>query len=255
MIRESKLNGLLFLFGVLLICELISQAGWANPLIIPPVSKIFASFGSLVASGQIPMQIFVSLKRAAAGYLLAAVVFIPLGLLMGLFDKFYRALEVVVEMLRPIPPPVVIPAAMLFFGLEDPMKIFVIFFSCAWPILLNTLDGARSIDRVLLHTARTFGLSQSQIIWRVILPACSPQIMTGLRVSLPITLILVVISEMVGSTDGIGYFVLDSQRRFRVAQMYAGMLSLALLGYALNQLFNLFHRWLLPWHWGQTQKG
>jgi ABC-type nitrate/sulfonate/bicarbonate transport system permease component len=255
MSRESKFNGLFFLVGTLLLWELVSRAGWANPLILPPVSRIFASFGSLLSSGQIPAQILVSLRRAALGYGLAAIVFIPLGVLMGLFDRLHRALEVVIEMLRPIPPPVVIPVAMLFFGLEDQMKVFVIFFSCAWPILLNTLDGVRNIDRVLLHTARTFGLSQGQIIWRVILPACSPQVMTGLRVSLPITLILVVISEMVGSTDGIGYFVLDSQRRFRVAQMYAGMLSLALLGYALNQLFNFLQRKLLGWHWRQLQKG
>jgi ABC-type nitrate/sulfonate/bicarbonate transport system permease component len=132
--------------------------------------------------------------------------------------------------------------------------VFVIFLSCAWPILLNTLDGVRSIDRVLLNTAKTFRLPQRKIIWQVILPASSPQIMTGLRVSLPIMLILVVISEMVGSTDGIGYFILDSQRRFRVAQMYSGMLSLAILGYLLNQLFNVLHRSLLAWHWGMIRK-
>ena len=134
------------------------------------------------------------------------------------------------------------------------MKIFVIFFSCAWPILLNTLDGVRNIDRVLLYTARTFGLSPWRTIGQVILPACSPHILTSLRVSLPITLILVVISEMVGSTDGIGYFILDAQRRFKVSQMYAGMLALAMLGYVLNQLFRLLHRSLLSWHWGLTQR-
>jgi ABC-type nitrate/sulfonate/bicarbonate transport system permease component len=173
---------------------------------------------------------------------------------MGRFDRIHRGLEVIVEMLRPIPPPVIVPVAMLFFGLEDEMKVFVIFFSCAWPILLNTLDGVRNVDRVLLQTARTFGLPQRKILWQVILPACSPQIMTGLRVSLPIMLILVVISEMVGSTDGIGYFILDSQRRFKVAQMYAGMLALAIVGYLLNQLFNQLHRSLLAWHWGMTER-
>jgi ABC-type nitrate/sulfonate/bicarbonate transport system permease component len=173
---------------------------------------------------------------------------------MGLFDTCRRALEVVIEVLRPIPPPVVIPVALLFFGLEDEMKIFVIFFSCAWPILLNTLDGVRNIDPLLLHTARIFGLSHSRTISRVVLPACLPQIMTGLRVSLPITLILVVISEMVGSADGIGYFILDAQRRFRVAQMYAGMLALAIVGYVLNLLFDLAHRILLAWHWGMLHR-
>jgi ABC-type nitrate/sulfonate/bicarbonate transport system permease component len=218
------------------------------------VSKIFASFGSLVLSGDIPLQIAASMKRAALGYFLAAGVFVPLGILMGLFDACHRAFEVLLEMLRPVPPPVVIPVALLFFGLEDEMKVFVIFFSCAWPILLNTLDGVRGIDRLLINTARTFGLSRLKIIWHVVLPACSPQIMTGLKISLPIMLILVVISEMVGSTDGIGYFVLDSQRRFKVAQMYAGMLALAILGYALNALFNLAHRALLSWHWGMLRR-
>ncbi|HTN73109.1 MAG TPA: ABC transporter permease [Methylomirabilota bacterium] len=254
MMRESRLNGFFFLLGSLAAWELAAQAGWLNPLIVPPASKILNSFSSLVWSGQIPLQILASLERAAVGYALAAVVFIPLGILMGLYDAFHRGLEVIVEMLRPIPPPVVIPVAMLVFGLEDEMKIFVIFFSCAWPILLNTVDGVRNIDRVLLQTAKTFGLSQQKIMWQVIVPACSPQIMTGLRVSLPITLILVVISEMVGSTDGIGYFVLDSQRRFKVAQMYAGMLALAILGYALNQLFNLLCRIFLPWHVGMNKR-
>lgn len=249
----SKLNGLMFLAALLVLWELITQAGWISPLIVPPFSRIVCIFYDLVCSGQIPLQILTSMKRAAAGYLLAAAVCIPLGIAMGLWPRVYDCFEVIVEILRPIPPPVVIPVALLFFGLEDRMKIFVIFFSCAWPILLNTLDGVRHVDPVLLATARTFGLSYGKMIWQVIVPASAPQIMTGLRVSLPITLILVVVSEMVGSTDGIGYFVLDAQRRFKIAQMYAGMLTLAILGYSINQLFDLVHRWLLAWHWGMLR--
>jgi len=252
--RRRKFHGFLFLAGLMVIWEIVSQIELINPLIVPPLSKILKNFTEMVLSGQIPRQILLSMKRAAAGYFLAAAVFIPLGILMGLSQRFYRMLIVTIEMLRPVPPPVVIPVAMLFFGLEDEMKIFVIFFACAWPILLNTFDGVRNLDWVLLNTAKTFGLSRARTIWQIILPAASPQIMTGLRVSLPIMLILVVISEMVGSTDGIGYFILDSQRRFKVAQMYAGMLSLALLGYLLNQLFNLLHRRLLSWHWGMMRR-
>jgi ABC-type nitrate/sulfonate/bicarbonate transport system permease component len=245
-----RFSGMAFLLTLLALWELAVQAEWINALIVPPPSKILKLFFELVASGQIPMQTLISMKRALTGYLLAAVVFIPLGVFMGLSPTVHRLFEVTVEMLRPVPPPVVIPVALLFFGLGDEMKIFVIFFSCAWPILLNTIDGVRGVDWVLLNTAKTFGLSRVKTIWQVILPACSPQIITGLRVSLPIMLILVVISEMVGSTDGIGYFVLDSQRRFNVAQMYAGMFALALLGYTLNQLFNLLQRLLLPWQRG-----
>jgi ABC-type nitrate/sulfonate/bicarbonate transport system permease component len=252
--RRTKLHGVLFLAGLLLGWELVARADLINPLMVPPLSRIVGIFWELTASGQIPMQILSSMRRAAAGYFIAAAIFIPLGIVMGLSGPVYRLFEVVIEMLRPVPPPVVIPVAMLFFGLEDGMKVFVIFFSCAWPILLNTIDGVRNLDWVLLNTARTFGLSRAKTIRQIILPAASPQIMTGLRVSLPIMLILVVISEMVGSTDGIGYFILDSQRRFKVAQMYAGMLALALLGYALNQLFNLLHRMLLSWHWGMMKR-
>src|SRR5919106_5364637 len=251
--RPAKFNGLLFMLGLAAVWELIGQAQLVNPLVVPPLSKILGIFSELLWSGQIPLQVIVSLKRAAVGYCLAVAVFIPLGIFMGLSQRFYRVLEIVMEMLRPIPPPVVIPVALLFFGLEDEMKIFVIFFSCAWPILLNTVDGVRNIDRILLNTARTFRLPRRKIIWQVILPASSPRIITGLRVSLPITLILVVISEMVGSTDGIGYFILDSQRRFRVAQMYAGMLALAILGYTLNQLFAVLYRRLMSWHWGMLR--
>jgi len=248
-----RFAGMVFLLTLLALWELAVRAEWINALIVPPPSKILKLFFELVVSGQIPEQILVSMKRALAGYLLAALVFIPLGVLMGLLPTVHRLFEVTVEMLRPVPPPVVIPVALLFFGLGDEMKIFVIFFSCAWPILLNTIDGVRSVDWVLLNTARTFGLSWAKTIWQVILPASSSQIITGLRVSLPIMLILVVISEMVGSTDGIGYFVLDSQRRFNVAQMYAGMFTLALLGYTLNQLFNLLQRLLLPWQRGMLK--
>jgi ABC-type nitrate/sulfonate/bicarbonate transport system permease component len=251
---SSKLRGLFFILAVFALWELVARAELVNPLVAPPLSKVLGVFVELLWSGQLPAQIAVSMKRALLGYFLAAGVFIPLGIMMGLFQPVYRLLEVAIETLRPLPPPALIPVALLFFGLEDAMKIFVIFFSCAWPILLNTIDGVRRLDGVLLNTARTFGLSRRQIGWRVILPACSPQIVTGLRVSLPIMLILVVISEMVGSTDGIGYFILDSQRRFRVAQMYAGMLSLAILGYALNRIFDLLHRRLLGWHWGMLKR-
>ncbi len=251
--RESKLNGFLVLLSVMAAWELVSRTEMLNPLFFPPMSKILRSFFSLVFSGEILAQILSSMRRAAAGYLLAALVCIPLGIIMGLFNSVYRALEVVIETARPLPPPVVVPVAMLFFGLGDGMKVFVIFFSCLWPILLNTMDGVRNIDRVLIHTARTFGLSQGRAILKVILPAASPQIMTGLRISLAITLILVVISEMVGSSDGIGYFILDSQRRLKVDQMYAGMLSLALLGYLLNQLFLLFSNTFLSWHRGMLR--
>jgi NitT/TauT family transport system permease protein len=137
--RPRRLNGFLFIGALMAAWEFAARAEWVNPLIVPPLSRILGIFWDLIASGQIPWQIVVSMKRAAIGYFLAAAVFIPLGIFMGLSERIRRLAEVIVEMLRPVPPPALIPLAMLFFGLEDGMKIFVIFFSCAWPILLNAL--------------------------------------------------------------------------------------------------------------------
>jgi sulfonate transport system permease protein len=216
--------------------------------------QIIVSLIQVLASGELARHMLTTLMRFLTGYLIASVIAVSAGIVLGYFPFGHSLLDTSIELLRPMPSVAIIPVAILLLGISDGMIVAVTVYASLWPILINTIDGVRNIDRVLLHTARTFGLSPWRTIWQVILPACSPQIMTGLRVSLPITLILVVISEMVGSTDGIGYFILDAQRRFRVIQMYAGMLALAILGYVLNQLFGLLHRWLLSWHWGLAQR-
>lgn len=254
MSRESRWTGFGFLLLLLLLWEAVGRYGWVHKLFFPPATKILASFVQIVLSGEVLGHVGVSLWRATLGYLLAALVAITLGVLMGYWRAVYEAFEVVVELLRAIPPPAVIPVAIVFLGIGDQMKVFIILFSCSFPILVNTLDGVRSVDPVLIRTARTFGLGQAGLIWKVVLPAASPLIMTGLRIALAIALILVVISEMVGATSGIGYFILDSQRSFRIPQMYAGMLVLALLGYSLNRCFLLADSRLMAWHKGSTAR-
>jgi len=127
-------------------------------------------------------------------------------------------------------------------------------YACSWPILLNTIDGVRSVDRVLVATAATFRLTPWERFWKVMLPAASPQIVTGLRVSLAIALILVTTAEMVVSDDGLGYYVLESQRTFQMPQMYAAVVALGVIGYALNRLFLALDGWAMAWHKGLTRK-
>ena len=135
-------------------------------------AKILGIFSELVWSGQIPMQILAQHEARGGGLFSRRGSVYSIGDFHGIVPTdLSLASKSIVEMLRPVPPPVVIPVALLFFGLDDEMKIFVIFFSCAWPILLNTIDGVRGIDWVLLNTAKTFGLSRGKTIWHVILPA------------------------------------------------------------------------------------
>lgn len=252
--RESRWTGFGFLLLLVLLWEAAGRYGWIHKLFFPPASKILASFFQIVVSGEMLSHVGVSLWRAGLGYLLAALLAITLGVLMGHWRAVYESCEIVIELLRAIPPPAVIPVAIVFLGIGDLMKVFVILFSCAFPILINTIDGVRGVDPVLIRTARTFGLSQGELIRKVVLPAASPFIMTGLRIALAIALILVVISEMVGATSGIGYFILDAQRSFKIPQMYAGMLGLALLGYGLNRCFLFVDDRLMAWHKGLTAR-
>jgi len=215
----------------------------------PPLSRIVDSlveewFGPRLADDVLP-----SLLRLAAGYLIAAVVAVTLGVLIGTYKRLRDLLEPVLEFFRAIPPPVVVPILMLIFGIENTMKIVVIAFGCMWPILLNTAEGVRAVDSVLSDTARTYRISGSARLRHLILPAASPQMAAGLRQGLSVAIILMVISELFAASDGLGFAIVQAQRSFAIPEMWAGMLMLGLLGFLLSLLFRLVEsRWLAWYH-------
>jgi ABC-type nitrate/sulfonate/bicarbonate transport system permease component len=188
-----------------------------------------------------------SLWRIFAGFAIACVVAVPLGLLMGTSGFIYRLLEPITEFIRPIPSSAYIPVAILILGIDNEMKIFVITLACLFPVLLNTYGGVRAIDPVLIDTGRTFGVSKLKSLWQIILPAALPSILTGMRISLGIALIVSVVSEMITGNSGIGYFILDMQRVFRVPEMFAGIFMLGLLGYIINFGFLRVESHFLRW--------
>jgi ABC-type nitrate/sulfonate/bicarbonate transport system permease component len=220
----------------------------------PPASAVLLALGDIVGRGDLGTHALASLRRFAEGYVLASVLAIGAGLALGVSRPLHALVEPLIELLRPMPSVAIIPVAILFLGIGDEMKVAVTVYACSWPILLNTIDGVRSVDRVLIATAATFRLSAWQRFWKVILPAASPQIVTGLRVSLAIALVLVTTSEMVVSNDGLGYYVLDLQRSFQMPEMYAAVVALGLIGYALNRLFLLLDARVMAWYRGATRK-
>lgn len=215
----------------------------------PPLSEIVDSlveewFGPRLADDVLP-----SLLRLTAGYALAAVGGVVLGVLIGTYKRLRDLLEPVLEFFRAIPPPVVVPILMLIFGIEDTMKIVVIAFGSLWPILLNTAEGVRAVDSVLSDTARTYRISGAARLRHLILPAASPQIAAGLRQGLSVAIILMVISELFAASDGLGFAIVQAQRSFALPEMWAGMLMLGLLGFLLSLLFRLVEsRWLAWYH-------
>ncbi len=244
--------------AVLAACLLTWEA-WAHWRVdlaayFPPASTVLATLAQIVASGELTGHIAATMRRFVEGYALAAALAVSAGLCLGLWRWLYNAFEPLIELLRPMPSPATIPIAILFLGIGDVMKVAVTAYACSWPILLNTIDGVRSVDRVLYATAATFRLTPWARFWKVVLPAAAPQIVTGLRVSLAIALILVTTSEMVVSNDGLGYYVLESQRTFQIPQMYAAVVALGIIGYALNRLFLAIDAWAMAWHRGYTRR-
>jgi ABC-type nitrate/sulfonate/bicarbonate transport system permease component len=252
-VRHSRWSGIGVLVLLALLWEAAGRWGWVHKVLLPPASAILRTFFEVIASGEIPEHLGVSLWRAGLGYALAALFAVALGVAMGYWRRAYDACEITIEYLRALPPPAIIPLAMVFLGIGDALKVFIIFFSCTFPVLVNTIDGVRGVDPVLIRTARTFGLTPWQTARKVILPAAAPFIMTGLRVAIAIALILTVISEMIGATSGIGYFILESQRTLHVTRMYAGILVLALTGYAINRVFLLIDERVMAWHKGLSR--
>jgi len=251
---NTRLIGVAFIGLLLVLWEIAAVKAIFPPMSFPRISAILATWWQLVVSGELPSELLSSLWRMFAGYFIGVALGVALGLLMGYVRFFYNLLEPITEVLRPIPSPAYLPIVILFLGIDDEMKIFMIAFATLFPVLLNTYSGVRSVDPIQLQTARTFGVSGRRLLTRIVLPAASPYIFTGMRVSLAVALIVMVISEMVAASSGIGSFILSAQRGFKIREMFAGVLTLAMLGYILNRLFLLIENRVLAWHYGYTQQ-
>ena len=214
----------------------------------PPLTEILEKFSETWLFERVGSDVVPSLLRLTAGYFLAVAVAVLIGIPLGLNDTARRAAAPIVEFLRAIPPPALLPLAIVVIGVGNSMKVLLIGFVCLWPVLLNTIDGIRGIDPTLNETVRVYGVRGLTRLRLVTLPAAAPQIFAGMRTSLSLALIMMVISEMVASTNGIGFFVLQSQRSFAIPEMWSGILLLGILGYVLNLIFILVERRVLAWH-------
>jgi ABC-type nitrate/sulfonate/bicarbonate transport system permease component len=219
----------------------------------PPLQRILEAFADTWFSQRISDDVLPSLLRLAAGYSIALVLGIALGTLIGSSRYIRDLLEPVLEFVRAIPPPVLVPILMLFAGIGDLMKVLVIVSGCVWPILLNTVEGVRAVDEVLDDTCRGYGVRGVRRLRHLVLRSASPQIVTGARQALSIGIILMVISEMFAASEGLGFTVVQFQRSFAIPEMWSGVLLLGLIGVVLAWLFRLVERRVLGWYHGLRQ--
>ncbi|MEV1290347.1 ABC transporter permease [Micromonospora sp. NPDC049679] len=217
---------------------------------VPPLRTILRTFGEVWTLDKLRIDVWPSLWRLAAGYAIAVVVGVALGVLVGTSRWVRALLEPVLEFFRAIPPPVLVPVIMLFAGIDHTMKIVVIAVGSVWPILLNTVEGVRAVDEVLSDTCRSYGLTGFARLRHLVLRAASPQIVAGMRQALSIGIILMVISEMTAASNGLGYTIVEFQRSFAIPEMWSGILLLGLLGFLLSLLFRIVENRALAWYHG-----
>ncbi|KUL45515.1 ABC transporter permease [Streptomyces regalis] len=216
----------------------------------PPLRTILDTFPDVWTADQLRTDVVPSLLRLLGGYATAAVAGVALGTVIGSYRRVRAVCEPVLEFLRAVPPPVLVPVITLFAGIGDTMKIVVIASGCVWPILLNTVEGVRAVDSVMLETARSYGVTGIARLRHLVLRSASPQIFAGLRQALSIGIILMVISEMFTADNGIGFTVVQFQRSFAIPDMWTGILVLGLLGFLLSVVFQLVERRVLGWYHG-----
>ena len=219
----------------------------------PPLRTIVETFSKLWFSAQATQNIVPSVVRFSVGYLAAALLGVAIGIPVGASRNLRNVLEPVLEFLRAIPPPVLVPVLILFTGLGNEMKALVIVFGCVWPVLLNTVAGVRALDEVLAEVVRSYRIGPFARFWHFILPGASPQIFTGLRQSVSIGLILMVVSEMYAAKDGIGFALVQYQRSFAIPEMWSGIIVLGIIGIVLSLIFRAFEAWILGWYHGLRQ--
>lgn len=238
----------------LLAWELVARLAPQYRLYLPPISEVLGALLQALIAGTIAFHLLITLQRFAAGYLLAAVLGIGFGVALGYFPSLQRLFGTVIEFLRPMPSVAIIPVAILLLGIGDAMIVAVTVYASVWPILINTIDGVRNIESTLVATGRTFGLGLRATLWRIVLPAASPYVVTGLRIALSIALILVTTAEMVAGSRGLGFFILDEERSMNSRNMYAGIILVAAFGYALNRIFLLLEARLMKWRRGMMAR-
>lgn len=246
-----RLSSCILLIAVVIAWELFSrfwlpQIDSTASLTLPPPSKGVQDAIGLFEQGLLWPHVYASAKRVYTGFMLAAVVAIPLGVAMGLSARLLRQLNPLVSILRPIPPVAWIPTTLLWFGVTNAQQYFIIFIGALFPMLLNTISGVHGIDPVIRRAALSLGAGRKEL-FALTLRAVLPNVFVGIRTSLGLAWFIIIASEMVSASTGLGFLIIESRTAMITERLYVGMFAIGLIGYLQDQLLLLLRAWILPW--------
>jgi NitT/TauT family transport system permease protein len=252
---------------VLVLWQGVAQFGWVNPQVLPspvavvekwiayllplqPYDPAASGWLAWAVSGELITDSIGSLYRVVVGFVIGAGLALPIGLAMGAKPRVYDWLNPLVQLLRPIPPIAYIPLSILWFGLGNPPAVFLIALGAFFPVLMNTIAGVRQVDGIYLRAARNLGATGGTMFLRVILPAAVPYILSGVRIGIGTAFIVVIVSEMIAVNNGLGFRILEAREYFWSDKIIAGMISIGLIGLAIDVGMNKLNNHLLRWHRG-----
>lgn len=231
--------------GLVLLWQAIADRRLVSPVFLPGPDRAWAALVRGMTTGDLGAKLAGTVERMLWGWLLASLVGIAIGAVIGISPRLRAYLAPMLEFLRPLPASAVIPLAIALLGLTDAMVLAVIAFGALWPVLLATVHGFAAVEPRLFEVARALGFGRLATILKVALPSALPDILAGMRLSITIALILAVVGEMLAGRDGLGQWILLAARAFRAPDLYAGVVLLGLLGYASALLVALAERRLL----------
>ena len=225
----------------------LTVAGIVHDYTVPSPVKVFHTAGKLLLDGTLVGHLAASILRVLEGFLIALLLGLITGIAAGLIPRFEHFTEFILQLLKPIPPIAWIPLAILWFGIEEASKIYIITIGAFFPIFLNTLNGIRNIDPKYLELARVYEVPRREVICKIILPGALPFIMTGLRLGLAGAWICVVAAEMIAATHGIGYMLMDARSMARPDIVILGMQLIGLVGKLMDDIVLLLEKRLIRW--------
>lgn len=248
----SRLSGTCLIVALMVLWEasvslqLIQSANW------PALTSVAVALYEQSLDGELPRAIGATLWVMARGYVLGCLSGIVIGFAIALNRPMRLTLEPTIDVLRTIPITAVIPPLIFIFGLGDALKLFSIAFAVVFPMALNVISGVVSIDTIYLQVAKTFGISRTMLVCRIIFPATLPFIMAGLRTSLGLALIVTVVAEMIAGNSGIGFYLIQMQFALRPAEMFAAVFVIAAVAYLLNRMVVMWESRVI--HWARTRE-
>jgi sulfonate transport system permease protein len=234
--------------ALLSLWQLISSVGWLPPRVLPSPLSVCQAGWRLTITGELPTHLLESFRRALLGFALGGAIGFLLGLVNGLWRLSYQFLDSSLQMVRNVPHLALIPLVILWFGIGESAKLFLIVLGVFFPIYLNTTHGVRSVDPRLVEMGRSYGLSPLDLILKIVLPGALPSILVGVRYALGITWLTLIVAETIASDNGIGYMTMNARDFLQTDVMLLGILLYAFLGKMADLLTRLLERYLLRWN-------